>query len=196
MNHPMDHALVYRLWQATHAERKIAPFLARVANNPPKRVLDVGCGPGTNARHFRDCDYLGVDINPSYVSNATRRYGHRFRVADVTRNDLDDGGTYDCILVNSLLHHLSDVDADRLLSRLPALLSADGVVHIIDIVMPGRRFIARKLARLDRGKFVRSSERCRELMTRHFTLCSLEEYGLRNMGVTFWQVLYFTGARP
>ena len=196
MKHPMDYPLIYRIWQAPFAERKVAPFLRRIATSRPRRVLDVGCGPGTNAHHFLDCEYLGVDINPRYIELAVARYGPRFRVADVTRDDFSGGGFWDCILVNSLLHHLPDVSVDAMLRRFPEILSADGTVHILELVLPDRPSVARWLARHDRGRYPRRLIRWNELLTRHLRVQSLEEYELRAGGVTFWNMLYFTGTRP
>ncbi len=195
MTHFMDHPSMYRVWQAPFAERKLAPFLKRIASRRPRRVLDVGCGPGTNARHFVDCEYLGVDLNPAYIESATARYGPRFRVADVTRDPLGEGA-WDCILVNSLLHHLPDESVDRLLARLPAMLASSGAVHVLDLVLPDRPSVARWIARHDRGDFPRPAGRWKELLTRHFRLQHLEEYELRAAGVTLWRMVYFAGARP
>lgn len=196
MSHLMDHPLLYRIWQAPFAEQKVAPFLQRIASARPRRVLDVGCGPGTNARHFMDCEYLGVDINPSYIESATARYGPKFRVADVTQSDFSGGGGWDCILVNSLMHHLSDDSVDGMLRRFPGMLSDVGVVHVLDLILPDRRSVARWLARHDRGQFPRPQARWKELLTRHLRFQSLEEYELRAGGVTLWKMLYFTGTRP
>lgn len=196
MTHLMDHPLMYRVWQAPFAEQKLAPFLTRIASSRPRRVLDVGCGPGINARHFLDCEYLGVDINPSYIESAVARYGPRFRVADVTQSDFSGGGDWDCILVNSLMHHLPDVSVDALLSRLPEMVSADGMVHVLDLVLPDHRSVARWLARHDRGRHPRPLLCWKELLTRHLELRSLEEYEIRTGGVAFWKMLYFTGTRP
>jgi trans-aconitate methyltransferase len=196
MTHLMDHPLVYRVWQAPFAEQKLAPFLKQIGSRRPRRVLDVGCGPGTNARHFRNCEYLGVDINPSYIESATRRYGPRFRVADVTDRDFTGEGEWDCILVNSLMHHLTDDSMDEMLRRFPGLLSREGTVHVLDLVMPDRASVARWLARHDRGRYPRSLPRWKELLTRHLRLSSLEEYEVGAGGVTLWKMLYFTGTRP
>jgi SAM-dependent methyltransferase len=192
----MDQPLIYRVWQAPFADQKVAPFLQRIGSGRPRRVLDVGCGPGTNARHFRDCEYLGVDINPSYIESAIARYGPRFRVADVTQGDFAGAGQWDCILVNSLMHHLPDDSVDRMLRRISEMLSGDGLVHVLDLVLPDRPSIARWLARHDRGRFPRPLVRWKALLTRHLSLQSLEEYQLRAGGVTFWKMLYFTGTRP
>ena len=57
---------VYRAWQAPFAEQKLAPVMRHNVMGAVRRVLDVGCGPGTNAPHFEGLDYLGLDINPDY----------------------------------------------------------------------------------------------------------------------------------
>lgn len=199
MPHPMENTLLYRIWQAPFAERKLAPFLA--ANDPRamRRVLDVGCGPGTNARHFPGEAYLGVDINPAYVADATRRFpGHEFRVADVTTLDpaaLGSPGGYDGILANSLLHHLPDAATGRLLRHLATLLSPGGHVHILDLVLPPRPSLARLLARLDRGDHPRPLPRWRELFESCFAPVLFEPYSLGLPGLELWSMVYFKGGR-
>lgn len=193
--HPAENPLVYRLWQAPAAERKIAPLFRHNDRSKIRRVLDVGCGPGTNTAHFLEHDYLGVDINPGYVRDAERRFGPRFRVADVTTMQLASGGGWDCILVNSLLHHLPDDAADRLLGHLATLLTDDGAVHILDLVLPAQPSIARLLARLDRGDHPRPLERWRELCSRHLALDIFEPYQLGVGGLTLWNMVYSRG-RP
>jgi SAM-dependent methyltransferase len=189
----MEHTLIYRIWQAPFAERKLAPFLRHADLARVRRVLDVGCGPGTNARHFTDCDYLGVDINPGYIRDAERRYGPRFRVADVAAVQIEPGQGYDCILVNSLLHHLPDEAVERLLAHLATLLATDGAVHILDLVLSARPSLARLLARLDRGGFPRPVERWRELFVRHFDPLVFAPYPLGAGGLTLWSMVYFQG---
>jgi SAM-dependent methyltransferase len=153
----------------------------------------VGCGPGTNAPHFRAHDYLGVDINPAYIRDAERRFGTKFRVADVTSMRIEPGQGYDCILVNSLLHHLPDQAVDRLLGHLATLLSSDGAVHILDLVLPPHPSIARFLARHDRGDFPRPLERWRELFSAHFAPVVFEPYPLGLGGLMLWSMVYFQG---
>lgn len=194
-SHLMERTLVYRLWQAPFSERKLAPMLRHTEVARIRRVLDVGCGPGTNTHHFLHCDYLGVDINPAYVRDAERRYGPRFRVADVTTLGVEPGGGFDCILANSLLHHLPDQAVERLLGHLATLLSGDGAVHILDLVLPERPSAARLLARLDRGEHPRPLQRWRQLFSRHFASVVFEPYPLAMGGLTLWSMVYFQGRR-
>jgi SAM-dependent methyltransferase len=188
----MDRVTAYRLWQAPFAEKKLEPFLRHGGAAAGSRVLDVGCGPGTNARHFAAMDYLGVDLNEAYVAHARRRYGDRFAVADVTREEIP-GGPFDCILVNSLLHHLATADVRALLARLASLLTPAGSVHILDLVMPERSSLARLLARWDRGDYPRPLAQWRALFAEAFAPEIFEPYPLGLFGMTLWHMVYFRG---
>ena len=55
-------------------------------------------------------------------------------------------GTYDFVLVNSLLHHLDDDSVSSLLADLRAYVSDDGHIHVIDLELPEQRGIPRALA--------------------------------------------------
>lgn len=189
----MELTTVYRLWQAPFAGRKMVPLLRRIDLSRIRRVLDVGCGPGTNARYFLQCDYLGVDINPEYIRDAKRRFGPRFMVADVTTMRIEPGQGYDCILVNSLLHHLPDEAVRRLLGHLATLLTPDGAVHILDLVLPEQPSVSRVLARLDRGHFARPIPVWRALFETHFHPVVFEPYPLGMLGIELWSMVYFQG---
>ncbi len=183
---------VYRLWQAPFAEAKLQPFLRHNDLSTARRVLDVACGPGTNAPHFRHTDYLGLDINSEYVARATDRYGMRFEVADVTQYRVG-GEPFDLILVNSFFHHVADPDADRILAHLATLLAPDGAIHVLDLVLPERASPARILARMDRGDHPRHVQEWMRLLSRHFEGEVFEPYDLGFMGVALWQMVYFKG---
>jgi SAM-dependent methyltransferase len=106
MTQLLERTMIYSLWQAPFAADKLAPLLAHNDLREVRRVLDVGCGPGTNTRLFAHADYLGIDINQDYIENARRKYKRPFVAADVTTYDDNTLGTFDFILINSFLHHL------------------------------------------------------------------------------------------
>jgi SAM-dependent methyltransferase len=164
--------------------------LARV-----RRVLDVGCGPATNTAWFKDCNYLGVDINAAYIESARRRFARDFLVADVTQYEFPDQDGFDFVLANSLLHHIDDAGVHKLLSRLATLLGNDGHVHIIDLVLPLHRGMPRMLARLDRGCYPRTLESWKGVFAQHFDFVVFEPFPLRLAGVAFWDLVYFKGKR-
>ncbi len=189
----IEHELPYRLWQAPFAEDKFSPVLAHNDLERVRRVLDVGCGPGTNTHHFTGADYLGLDCNAEYIESARRRHGRRFEVADVTSYQVQDNSRFDFILVNSFLHHIDSLDAWRILAHLSHLLTDDGHVHILELVLPEHRSPARLLALMDRGEFPRPLEEWRTMFHRHFEPVVFEPYRLKAFGTTLWNMVYFKG---
>jgi SAM-dependent methyltransferase len=189
----MENVSAYRIWQAPFAEKKLEPILRNNDLGAVRRVLDVGCGPGTNTRHFAGCDYLGVDLNERYVAYAREKFGRKFVAADVTTSAIGDGGKFDFVLCNSFFHHVDDSGTRRILEHLATLLTEDGHVHVLDLVLPDRPSIGRMLAKLDRGDWPRPLAAWRELFTQAFEPVIFEPYPLKGFGVTLWNMVYFKG---
>ena len=187
---------VYRLWQMPFAARKLAPLVATGIAARARRVLDVGCGPGTNAPFFAHTDYVGVDLNPRYIADAQRRFPNmKFEVADATSDAFAASHAFDFILLNSLLHHVDDDGARRVLDRVARLLTDDGTVHVLDLVLPERWSASRVLARLDRGKHPRPLDEWRTLFRQSFVEETFEPYPLGAGPLTLWSMVYFRGHR-
>ena len=189
----MEHTLAYRVWQAPFAERKLAPLFSHNDLSRVRRVLDVGCGPGTNTHHFADADYLGIDFNPAYIESARTRHRREFIVADVTKYEVEPDQRFDLILANSLFHHIDTPNTTRILAHLATLLAKDGHVHVLDLVLPPRPSVSRFLARSDRGDYPRPLEEWREIFTRAFEPVVFEPYPLGAAGMTLWNMVYFKG---
>jgi len=189
----LEHPLVYRMWQSPFVAGKLAPVLAHNDLGKARRVLDVGCGPGTNTAYFARSDYLGIDINPHYVAWAGRRYGRRFVAADVTRYQLPDGERFDFVLVNSLLHHLCTEETERILAAAARTLAPDGFIHILDLVLPAERSLARWIAERDRGDFARPLDDWRRLFERAFEIVLFEPYAVGLPGLPMWNMVYCKG---
>jgi SAM-dependent methyltransferase len=190
----LESSIGYRLWMAPFAEQKFAPVVAHNDLGAVRRVLDVGCGPGTNSRHFADTSYLGLDINERYVEDARRRYGREFQAVDVTKYTADENERSDFIFLNSFLHHIATPHVERILAHLATLLTGDGHIQIIELVLPEERSIARQLARWDRGNYPRSVETWRELFEVDFETVVFQEYTVGAAGLDLWQFVYFKGA--
>lgn len=194
----------YRLWQQPFARAKFAPFWRHNAIAPDaaarrspgaarRRILDLGCGPGTNARFFTADDYWGLDLSPEYIADARRRYPGNFVVGDARHPTEHVAGAFDLVLVNSLLHHFDDADTRQALAGVRPLLGADATVHVFELVLPENRSVARYLARSDRGCFARPLERWRELLVEAFEPLVFEPYPLGGAGCTLWHMVYFKG---
>jgi SAM-dependent methyltransferase len=196
----MRQPLVYRLWMAPFAEKKFAPIAARNNMRLIRRVLDVGCGPGTNAPHFSATDYLGIDVNPQYIHDAESRYGTigeriRFGAQDAATFTLPPSERFDFVLVNSFLHHVDDPIATSILANLNNLLTPDGHVHIIELILPDSTSLPRFMARADRGNFPRPVETWRNMFERFFEPVDFVPFDVGLSDFCIWKMVYFKG-RP
>ena len=188
----LEHPLVYAAWQRPFVQRKFAPVERYLQDHSVHRVLDVGCGPGTNAPRFAAAEYVGVDINEQYLERARARHSGRFVQADLATADLSSFGTFDTVLVNSFLHHLPDEAVDGLLKQLAQLLQPDGRIHILELVMPEQRLsMTRLMAMLDRGRFARPLSAWDNLCSHHFEATMFEPYDVAGV----WAMVYFQGRK-
>jgi SAM-dependent methyltransferase len=193
----LEQPVVYRLWQAWHEDQKFAPVLRHNDLSRVRRVLDVGCGPGMNTALFSHAEYLGIDINPKYIESARRRFDRKFVVADATVYTAPPNERFDFILVNSFLHHIHLQETRRVLTNLVTLLTGDGHLHSIELVMPGEAGLERALARWDRGRFARPLAEWEEIFSQVLEPIIFEPFTVRKGGLPFWQLVYFKGkAKP
>lgn len=187
----LGHTLVYRLFMAGRVGKKFAPVRAHNDLSQVRRVLDVGCGPGTNTSQFASASsYLGLDINPAYIQSARRRFDREFLVVDLTSYEVPESQRFDFILVNSFLHHLDTSDVRRILLHLRRLLTPDGHVHMLELVLPEGRSLARTLAKWDRGAFARPLEEWRNLFSDGYEPIIFEPYALDVWNVRYLDMVY------
>jgi hypothetical protein len=150
--------------------------------------------PGHQHRAFR-WGGLGVDHNERYICDARRLRQRDFLVADVRNFTAAPQDRFDFILVNSFLDHLNDAEVAATLAHLRSLLTDDGHIHMLELVMPGEASVARLLARWDRGKFARPLGEWKQLFSDLFQPVVFEPYLLRGLGATLWNMIYFKGGR-
>jgi SAM-dependent methyltransferase len=188
----LEHPSVYSAWQRPFVQRKFAPVEQYLNDHSIRRVLDVGCGPGTNASRFAGAEYVGVDVNERYLARARSSHRGQFIQADLATADLSSFGSFDMVLVNSFLHHLPDDAVNQLLTQLQQLLAPDGRIHILELVVPERRFsLTRLMAMLDRGRFARPLGAWETLCSNHFDTTMLEPYDVAGI----WAMVYFQGKK-
>jgi len=189
----MGNPWIYSAWQFPFADKKMRPVVAHNDLRGVTQVLELGCGPGTNAAYFQQSSYEGVDHNPKYTQHACKRYPHaHFITADATIYQSPRPSEF--VLLNSLLHHLHDDHVHRVLSTVHDSLLEQGTVHIIELVLAEKGLPA-WLARHDRGKYVRTGEKWQHLFRKHFQALVFEPFTVDAFGVPLWELLYFKGRR-
>jgi len=195
VNAVMEVPLCYEAWSGLVNRPKVDAVFALMAeagaDRARVRLLDVGCGPGTNAEHFAPEGYLGVDINPDYVAKASGKHPrHRFMHSDAAGMDLADL-CFDFILMNSFLHHVDDAAVVRVLGSVRAHLAAAGGVVIQEPLIPGAGNLpAHLLMRLDRGGYFRDRGHWLRLFEEAgYRLECERAYSIRLFGMHGWSMM-------
>jgi SAM-dependent methyltransferase len=139
-----------------------------VAATTTGRVLDIGCGVGAHRALFAAHDYVGVDVNAEYVTEARRTEGEVFRVMNAAALQFP-ADWFDAIFSVATCHHLSDETIGRMMHEVLRTLRPDAAFHIVDPVMPvsRRAWLKRSLFVHDRGRFQRTVFELTSLLARH-----------------------------
>jgi 2-polyprenyl-3-methyl-5-hydroxy-6-metoxy-1,4-benzoquinol methylase len=100
-----------------------------------KRVLDLCCGDGSVAALFLSPlarDVLGVDFDPKAIEHARRKWSSignlRFQVMDI-RAMPASGYTFDAIVWDAAIEHLTLEEMTPILQRLKGYLAPGGALH-------------------------------------------------------------------
>lgn len=110
---------------------------------PGMRVLEVGCGTGTNIQKYRraGCEVCGIDLSPAMLAEAQRKLGpevglHR---ADATCLPYADG-VFDLVIAMLTLHEMPNASRPGVLSEMQRVLRTDGQLLLIDFLPGSLRF--------------------------------------------------------
>ena len=99
------------------------------------RVLEIGCGLGTDGAQFAQAgaDYTGVDLTEAAVDLARRRFelfglAGKFRTADAENLDFADE-SFDLVYSHGVLHHTPDTE--RAVGEVHRVLRMGGVAKVM-----------------------------------------------------------------
>ena len=159
-------------------------FAQYLPYTPGMKVLDLGCGTGASAKYFRSQDYIGIDIDNSYIKAAKKKFpSHRFlckNFLDISESLVPVGG-FDLILAMGVFHHLDDqilmtylLKSRSVLAQHGRLISFDGCTY------QDQSQARRSIVLSDRGQYIRDAYVLIDIIEKHgFDCCaSIEEHKL------------------
>lgn len=148
------------------------------------RVLEVGCGPATNLDWWPDgVGYVGCDVSGEYIDFAKRKFGDRgdFYALPEGRLKALALPPFDDVIAMALRHHLSDEEVRAFGEEVRSVVKPGGMLITLDPCHSREdSLITKRFTANDRGRFVRTSDEYRELLSTNFPrqTCDVRRYRL------------------
>ncbi len=112
-----------------NVSQNIDALLEAIGGDGPKRILDLGCGPGRDLLAFRERghDPVGLDGAEAFVRMARAHSGVEVRHQDFLQLDPGAAG-FDAVFANASLFHVPCSELPRVLGELLEYLRPGGVL--------------------------------------------------------------------
>ena len=102
---------------------------------PDQRVLEVGCGTGTNLLHYQQAgsEVFGIDLSPRMLAQAHRKLGSRARLhqGDAARLPFPDV-VFDLAVAMLTLHEMPRSKRSPVMEEMARVIKAEGHLLLVD----------------------------------------------------------------
>ena len=142
------------------------------------RVLDFGCGIGTNSSIFNPNYYFGIDPDCKRVEYAKRLYPtYQFDVIDGKELPLNNH-SLDYIVIVAVLHHISSEDISNYLQQFKQALKPYGRILVIEPCLSKSSRLSNLLMNFfDNGPYIRDEKGYLELFEiNHYKTVILKQF--------------------
>lgn len=154
--------VVYDLWQIVAGDKRRHKIMINDYIGPTKgkSVLELGCGTADLLQYLEPSNYIGIDMDESYIAYSKKRYANRkeaaFHVMDLNEYAQVCKQKFDIILMIGVVHHISDNEVKECFARARELLSDGGVLIAADgVYVKAMSAFEHWLLDMDRGDYVR-----------------------------------------
>ena len=165
---------IYNFWQTLVGNNR---FLIDYINNAIKpqngnKILDIGCGTARILNFLpKDVDYTGIDISSEYISKAKNIYKERGKFLNIKFDvdEINNLSDYDIVLLNGVLHHLTDYEAEKIIELANKALKPNGrLISYEGCYTNEQSLISKVFLSLDRGEYIRTKDGYFSLISKYF----------------------------
>ena len=107
-------------------------LVARIDLTDPKRIIDIGCGPGNSTKvlqaRWPQAKIVGLDNSEAMVAEARTKYPDMTWLQAGASDDLSELGTFDLVFSNAAIQWIPD--QELLLPRLFGMLNTQGILAV------------------------------------------------------------------
>lgn len=148
----------------------ISDEFSDVLGQGAKRIIDIGCSTGACASSIIDMrmnDYVGVDIESSYVEAAARRSPLGVFYALDAREMPFQSCTFDVAMFIGVMHHMDDKLVADCLGEVSRVLKPSGRLIVAEPVFTPGSWLSTVLLNMDRGRNIRDEPGYRSLFGKY-----------------------------
>lgn len=120
------------IWTNSEPHKLLVDFI-KDKNIKPCKVLDIGCGEGTDAIYLASIgfDVTGIDLSENAIKYAIEKANNKSQKVNFFAHDINDldqlNEKYDFILDFFVLHHIPHKNRDKFVRNVLKLLNPDGI---------------------------------------------------------------------
>ena len=107
-------------------------LVSRIDHDGPKRILDVGCGPGNSTNVLKSrwpqAEIIGLDNSQAMIEEAKSNYPAMDWMSADASGDLTGLGKFDIVFSNAAIQWIPD--QEKLLSKLYGMLNKGGILAV------------------------------------------------------------------
>ena len=156
------------------------------------KILDFGCGTGSNSKLFHDADYTGAEVDNSRVKSSRQKYvGKRFEKIPIIHSSEDKlpwaNSSFDLIFVSLCLHHINAKTCKLIFKEFHRVLKSNGKIIGIEPCLIEKKYFNNLFMNvLDAGDYIHPIETYKNIYSSEsFETSHLDI--VKTFGYNLWQ---------
>lgn len=149
------HYFVRPKWIIKHYNQKIKDYYLKDFEFDNRRILDFGCGIGSNCSLFHPKSYVGIDISTKRIKYARKLYKNYSFLSYKNDNLPFNNHEFDYIFLMAVLHHIPPEMVTQYLVEFHRVLRSNGKIIIIEPCFTLERSFSNWFMQFcDKGKYI------------------------------------------